>query len=384
MKHFQYVSEEEKARIFERQPQDFSKDTDREELAYALGATLYMPSYQDILHKLMKKEMSGLTSLVMCFEDAIRVEDVKRGQENVKRILGSLARAIQSGAFVKEEVPLFFVRVRNFEQFKEFSEMLTFEEAVLLSGFVFPKFTSSKGEQYLEYLRELNIKFQTKLYGLPILETPIVMHQETRMKELLKLKHLLIQYRTYILNVRVGGTDFASLFGLRRGIDFTMYDIMVVADVLKDIQNVLMRSEDGFVVSAPVWEYFSNQRILKNNIRTTPFEERNMLLKRQQIIDKAIDGLIRELILDKANGFCGKTIIHPSHISYVNAFQVVTKEEYEDAIMILNNAGGGVLKSYSGNKMNEMNPHMSWAKKILIRANIYGVVKDNDGYVDLF
>ncbi|MFF2531506.1 HpcH/HpaI aldolase/citrate lyase family protein [Brevibacillus sp. NPDC058079] len=384
MKHFQYLSVKEKEQIFEIQPQEFSKETDREELAYALGATLYMPSYQDILGKLMNKEMNGLTSFVMCFEDAIRVEDVKRGQENVKRILASLVSAIQSGTLAKEEVPLFFVRVRNFVQFQEFSEMLTFEEVQLLTGFVFPKFDSFSGEHYLEYLRSLNKRYQTKLYGLPILESSTIMHQETRMTELINLKQLLSRYRKYILNVRVGGTDFSSLFGLRRGIDFTMYDIMVVADVLKDIQNVLMRSGDGFVVSAPVWEYFPNQRILKNNIRVTPFEAKNKLTKRQHIIDKAIDGLIRELILDKANGFCGKTIIHPSHISYVNAFQVVTKEEYEDADMILNNSGGGVLKSSSGNKMNEMNPHMSWAKKILIRAKLYGVVKDNDSYIDLF
>jgi citrate lyase beta subunit len=384
MRHFQHLTAVENEEIFEIQPQEFSKDMEREELAYALGATLYMPSYQDILGKLINKQMDGMSSFVMCFEDSIRAEDVKRGQENVKAILSSLVQAIANGTLQKSDIPLFFVRVRNFVQFQEFSEMLSFDEAGLLTGFVFPKFDSFSGNHYLQHLRLLNKKFQTQLYGMPILESSFIMHQETRMKELLDLKVILTKYRKYILNVRVGGTDFSSLFGLRRGIDFTMYDIMVVADVLKDIQNVLMRSEDGFVMSAPVWEYFSNQRMLKDRLRVKPFEAKNMLNKRQQIMDKAIDGLIRELILDKANGFCGKTIIHPSHISFVNAFQVVTKEEYEDASAIIDNIGGGVMKSSSGNKMNEMNPHMSWAKKILIRAKLYGVVKDNDSYVYLF
>lgn len=384
MRHFQFLSEEERERIFAVEPQRFSKDSNREELAVALGATLYMPSYQDILGKLINKELNGLTSFVMCFEDSIREEDVERGETNVKNTLAKLVEAIEAGKLTREDIPLFFVRVRNMTQFMNFAESLRFAEADLLSGFVFPKFDSKSGEDYLRYLHELNSRLGTKMYAMPILESPEIMYKETRLTELLKIKSLLLRFRDYILNVRVGGTDFSSLFGLRRGIDFTMYDIMVVADVLRDIQNQMMRSEDGFVVSAPVWEYFSNQRILKQTIRRTPFAERDMLTKRQEIIDKAIDGLIRELILDKANGFCGKTIIHPSHISYVNAFQVVTIEEFEDAQMICGNVGGGVLKSSSGNKMNEMNPHMAWAKKILLRAKIYGVVRDNESYVDLF
>jgi len=51
----------------------------------------------------------------------------------------------------------------------------------------------------------------------------------------------------------------------------------------------------------------------------------------------------------------------------------VTKEEYEDAIQILE-AQGGVLKSTNSNKMNEVNPHRSWANKVVKRAKAYGVV----------
>ena len=47
-----------------------------------------------------------------------------------------------------------------------------------------------------------------------------------------------------------------------------------------------------------------------------------------------MDGLIREILMDIANGLTGKTIIHPSHIKVVQALNVVTFEEYLDALTI--------------------------------------------------
>ena len=106
-------------------------------------------------------------------------------------------------------------------------------------------------------------------------------------------------------------------------------------------------------------------------------------LTRHGVINAAIDGLLREIILDKANGFIGKTVIHPTHIKYVNAMHAVTKEEYEDSVQILE-AAGGVFKSNKANKMNEVNPHRSWAKKIAYRAKAYGVVESETCYLELF
>ena len=61
----------------------------------------------------------------------------------------------------------------------------------------------------------------------------------------------------------------------------------------------------------------------------------------------------------------------------------ITKEEYEDALQILN-ANGGVLKSLHSNKMNEVGPHRNWAEKMLFRAKAYGVVENQSSYIDLF
>ena len=384
MRHFNHLSDEKKSLIFEHLPQSFSKATERETLAYAVGATLYMPATQNFFEKLKDTTYKSLTSFVMCFEDAIAEADVSKGEENVRNTLRQIIKGFETGTIEPDRMPLFFLRARSPEQLQGFLQTLSSEEVSVLTGFTLPKFNSENALHFLTPIIETSNKFNTPLYGMPILESRSIIYREQREQELLALADILSQSRENILNVRVGGTDFSSLFALRRDIDTSIYDIRVVSECLTDIVNVFLREENRFVISAPVWEYFSNQRILRPRLRITPFADKKQLSKREALMDKAIDGLIREVVMDKANGFVGKTIIHPSHIPYVNAFHAVTKEEYEDAVMILNSASGGVAKSTSGNKMNEMNPHMSWAKKMMRKAQIYGVLKENDAYVDLF
>ena len=67
----------------------------------------------------------------------------------------------------------------------------------------------------------------------------------------------------------------------------------------------------------------------------------------------------------------------------MNALYAVTKEEYHDALQILD-VSGGVAKSQAGNKMNEINPHRSWAERIISRAQAYGVIEDGTEYLHLF
>ena len=51
-----------------------------------------------------------------------------------------------------------------------------------------------------------------------------------------------------------------------------------------------------------------------------------------------------------------RTVIHPSHVIYVNALHAVTEEEYIDAVNILRSEKDGVFKGKGGNKMNEVKP----------------------------
>ena len=366
---------------FVKEPEEFNKYTDRSVLQFCLGASMYMPGHKDFIDAILTHKYPGLTSMVMCFEDACKIEDVPKAEANSLHTLDVLSQKLENGEITYADIPLLIFRVRNLEQFKHFAEQLKPRYLKVLTGFNFPKFNSDNGEGYFAYLKELNDHFGEIIYGLPIIEDSTVAFKETRMEQLLGIKRILDRYKQLVLNVRVGATDFSSCFGARRDVEYTIYDIMTVSDILLDILNIFTRRGD-YVVSGPVWEYFK----VKKSMRFQELPKINLqesLMRREPLVSAEVDGLMRELVLDKANGFIGKTVIHPSHINYVNGFLAVTKEEYEDALQVLSTSGG-VIKSSSANKMNEIGPHRLWAERLVARASAYGVIENKQSYLDLF
>lgn len=358
---------------------EFSKHTERDTLQYCLGATLYMPGTKDIKEKVLQRKLA-VTSLVMCCEDAIKEEDLPRAEKNILEHLDFFADKIDAGELTLEDIPLIFVRVRNPGHLKRFAGMMTSKQASVLTGFNFPKFSSRNALDVLMTLVDVNNRLGVTLYGMPILEGEEIAFRESRTQELLLLRNILEPYKRLILNIRVGGTDMSSLFGVRRGITSTVYDIMPVRDALSDVLNFFNRYND-YCVSAAVWEYFRAYRdddideVIRRNFH-------NALIKGQDIVNPAIDGLLKEVLIDRANGFVGKTIIHPTHAKFVNAMFTVVEEEYNDAMQILRTSGG-VVKSEGGGKMNEIGPHRRWAEKIARRADVYGVVRKEDSVLSL-
>lgn len=385
MKHYQHLSEEEVENIFFIKPSEFNKHTPREVLANALGATMYTPATKkNIAESLIERKYPELTTNVFCLEDAIANTEVEEAEENILVQLDNLNRAVEEGRIDKSELPLLFIRVRDPKQLEKLLENV--EKLQLITGFNLPKFTSENGEAFLKPIVEANRLHSETFYAMPILESPEVMYIEYRLAELIKIKDILDNHQDIILNIRLGGTDFSSLYGIRRGVDFTIYDIKLISDALADIVNLFGRADQKYTISGVVWEYFpESNRLLKPQLRLTPFYEKkgdDGLRQREQIICKEIDGLVKEIVLDKANNFTGKTVIHPTHITYVNGLQVVTYEEYMDAMTILNTKDKGVVKG--GNKMNEIKPHYSWAVKIINKSKIYGVLNKNAEYIQLF
>ena len=367
---------------FVKEPEEFNKYTDKDMLQYCLGATMYMPGIKDFTEKILHQDMPGLTTMVMCFEDACREEDVEAAEVNVHEMLRTVSRAISEGTMDEKRLPLIFCRIRNMDQFIHFAEGLDKEQVKVLAGINFPKFNSKNGREYLEYLKALNEKYGEVLYGMPIIEDPSVAYRESRMEELLRIKSILDEFKDLILQVRVGATDFSSCFGVRRGVDYSIYDILTVRDCLSDILNVFSRNND-YVVSGPVWEYFrASKQMMFLNLPKHDLED--CLLKRIPIVNSEVDGLLREVILDKANGFVGRTVIHPTHIKYVNALQAVTAEEYDDACNILGAGSDGVFKGAGANKMNEVKPHTNWANRIYMRARAFGVIENENSFIELF
>ena len=388
MNFFTYFYEEELNRFFYKRPQTFNKYTNRELLSYGLGATLYMPATRPNIHQeILSKKHEGLTSLVIDLEDAVGDNEVDRAEMLLMTELLKLYGELNKGFLSFVDLPLMFIRVRNIEQFRRVNEQLG-EATKLLTGVVLPKFTAERSEELLTEVLKIHSN-EHPFYAMPILETAIVIQKETRMEELMNIKHLLDRYKENILNVRIGATDFCGLYGIRRSADTTVYDIAVLRDCISDIINVFQRFDCPYVISGPVWEYFSaKKRMLKPQLRQTPFRERygdEGLKWRAKLIDENTDGFIREVLMDIANGLTGKTIIHPSHIKIVQALNVVSYEEYMDAKNIIEAATGdiGVFKSDFSNKMNEIKPHYYWAKKMILKSQLYGVLHEEFTNIDL-
>lgn len=331
-------------------------------------------------------------TVIIDLEDAIGDDQVDNAEESIIQHLIYLAAYAENELDSSNSLPLLFIRVRNPDQLRQMIFRLG-SLVTMLTGFVFPKFSVDNGIQYFETLAEYN---NTRgyndpvLYGMPILETAPIIYRESRVDSLLSIRDLLRNYRELVLNVRIGATDFSSLFGLRRDPDVSIYDLTPIRDCISDIINVFGRVEEGYVISGPVWEYFANKghRVLRPQLRQTPFEDtygKNGRDMRNSYISSSVDGLIREVILDKENGIVGKTIIHPSHLRPVQAMYTVMHEEYVDALSIVESNDGslGVFKSQYFNKMNEIKPHLNWARRILLRSQIYGVLHEQQHFVGL-
>ncbi|MBE1535036.1 HpcH/HpaI aldolase/citrate lyase family protein [Actinomadura algeriensis] len=378
MRHFDHVDAARRKHLFFRHPRPFDRHDDPAVLAVALGATLYCPATRPALSTAIgKAARRGVKSMVVCLEDAIADGDVVRGEANLVAAFADLHA--RGGA-----APLLFVRVRAPRQIGDLIDRLG-DAAELLSGFVLPKFSASAGGAFLDALADTAARGGLPLLAMPVIESPETVYAETRAEMLDDVARLLAKHRDRILAVRLGATDMSAAYGLRRPPDLTIYDIRPVAGVISDVVNVLGRADGtGFVITGPVWEYFSaGERMFKPQLRSTPFDAQRAAPLRQRLITSDLDGLIREVHLDKANGLTGKTVIHPSHVAAVHALSVVTHEEYCDAADILGVAGGGAMASAYANKMNEAKPHRAWAERLMLRARVFGVAAEDVTFVEL-
>ena len=144
MRHFGYLSAAQVAALFERPPERFDRGSGTDLLSVALGATLYMPADRpSLVADITKQAAAGVTSVVVCLEDAIADEQVGGGRGQPGRRVLRPARASRT-----TELPLLFVRVRDAAQIPALVRRLG-KAAHLLDGFVLPKFTALSGTEYL-------------------------------------------------------------------------------------------------------------------------------------------------------------------------------------------------------------------------------------------
>ena len=288
--------------------------------------------------KIVGGEIPSLTSVAFCLEDSILDSQLAEAEEKLSLILADLA------AVGKDRLPLVFVRVRTPEHLLLVAEKYA-AYAEIITGYVLPKFDTSNMERYLRTAETLPGAWG-KAYLMPTLESGGIAGSSMRREALREIKAALGGVHERVMNVRVGGNDLCNLYGVRRNVTQTIYDVGVVRDILVDILNVF---SPDYVVSGPVWEYFGG----------AGWEE----------------GLRRELELDRLNGFVGKTAIHPAQLPVIYEAMKVRRSDYDDALRILGWSEGSlaVAKSGDGSRMNEVKCHARWAQRVAALGSIYGI-----------
>lgn len=311
--------------------------------SHSVGALLYSPATNQFIYgKLRDHSFGEKFSLALCLEDSIDDSAVAMGELNIVNLFSKIKENFADFTYL----PKLFIRVRCPEQMIRLCALLS-NELDLLCGFILPKFSLDNASQYLQNIVQINQASDHKIYILPILESNDIIPLHTRISLLTSIYDLLIEYKPYVLNIRVGGNDLCHTFGIRRNIRQSIYDILPIAAILSDIITTF---HHDFVISGPVWEYFSGA-------------------------DKEWKaGLEKEIELDLINGFIGKTVIHPEQIAVVNDRLKVAPHDLEDALRILSfdHSIRQVAKSSEGTRMNEVKTHTNWARRQLLMAYIYG------------
>lgn len=386
VQRFGHLDAERRATLFAQEPRSPRDAVGAQAVGMSLGALLYGPATTPRLAaSLLSGRWPSLTAVVMCLEDAVADVRLEDAESLLAETLAVFAGEIDRG-LPRSSVPYLFARVRGPEHLERLLDRLG-PLARELDGIVLPKVTVESTARFLATMRDAQVDRDRPLWAMPILEGPEIAHRERRLDTLLGLQGLLIAYRDLVPCVRIGATDLSGLWGLRRSRDFTVYDLHAVADVIADVVNVFGRADGAPAISGPVWEYIHDEPVFKPRLRETPFTAAfgaDGADRREALVSSAIDGLLREALLDRVNGLHGKTVIHPSHVAPVDSVYAVSHSEHEDALAILN-AGdaAGVEGLTVGARMNEPKPHRLWAERTLQRAEAFGVLRDEHTFLEL-
>ena len=293
-----------------------------------LGATLYMPATRtDLAEVILHGKIPELRSMVICLEDAVSEEQLDLALFNLSELLDELKDSADQEN--PDSRPLVFIRPRHDKMALELIEKY---DLAGIDGFVVPKFTKSNLPSWWEIISE------TPLALMPTLETREVYD----VQEMTELAALLETHpcRDRIVALRIGGNDLMSVISMRHPKNLTLYD-GPMGYVIKMLVSVF--APRGFSLTAPVCEQIEN-----------------------------IDLLQRELTQDIAHGLVGKTAIHPAHLNLIHQGLMVEKDDYEDALRIINSSQA-VFKSQGA--MCEPATHRNWAVTVLERSKYCGIAK---------
>lgn len=298
---------------------------------YALGATIYCPAtHHDLYAVASGQKYPHCRSVVICLEDAVAAHDIEIGLKNLSRLLTIFA---QFG--VPENAPYVFIRPRNLEMAQRLVDWKNLEQ---ICGFVLPKFNLANLAGWKQAL-------PNTLHVMPTLETAEFFDPSY----ISEFRQAMLNDMPSILALRIGGNDLLNCLKIRRPRHLTIYDTPVVALINQLIGQL---TPAGFYLTAPVFEYFSDVALLKQEV------ERDVL-----------------------NGLVGKTAIHPSQIEVIHQAFQVSQYDYQDAQQILQQDAKAVF-NHKGS-MLEPATHQQWAIQVMERANYYGVTQPEHNYLEM-
>ncbi|MBE6050918.1 MAG: ATP-binding protein [Clostridium sp.] len=351
MRYFNYLDKSAEEKLFYKLPTEFNKDSNYEILRYVIGGLLYVPANKkEMILKCINKEIKGIVSVAICLEDAVGPYGEKEGIKNLEEIF----------QFIKEnkinDLPLIFIRTKDIEQTKKIRHIID-ENINFLKGLIIPKADSERINQYMKFIKNINYK---DLKIMPIIESKEFVQYGIKDEYFKKLIKSLITYKESILSIRIGVTDLLGLFGVRRDKELTIYDNFIFNRFASDILSAVYDLD--IPVSGGVSEFYNMSD------------------------SKILSTYIKEIKMDKFNGFIGKTIIHPMQLKVVQCMNAISYEDYKDAKSILNSVetDNYVSADIKGEKMNEVNPHLKWAKNIIVMSKVYGVLNKGVGFNELY
>ena len=337
-----------------------ARDRSAREAGRALGAMMYVPAHRHALRRdLIRLAAVGTTSVVLCCEDAVPDADVPAAEAGLLDLLRISTRTPPGDAADQAAWPDLWLRPRSPEQLLRLSRLAggSFD---LLTGFVLPKFDHESADAWRRCLDHIDgglVRGQRPPPLLmPTIETPGAVYVETRGAALRAVADLVESRPAQVSALRLGAADLCGVFGLRRGVDEHVHQIAVISGLIGDVVNRFARPEVDLAVSGPVWEYFP------------PIEQRSD-------DHPAVEGLVRETRLDITNGLIGKTVVHPTQVAVVHAASAVAYEQWADAQRIVAaGRGGGAMAATDASGMIESGPHAHWARAVLRRAQVFGVL----------
>ncbi len=292
---------------------------------YHLGASLYMPAiHPNIWQIITRQKIPDIHSIILCLEDALSEKDVPDALVNVQNLLNLWQNTPPKNR------PLVFIRPRHAQMLGQLGE---FKYIELIDGFVLPKVDMASLASWRWACQHL----PKTHFLMPTLETAPIFGASHNHELALALAE---GFDQDILAVRVGGNDLLSCLRMRRLPNVTLYE-SPLGTLLYRLLGIFVPY--GFYLSSPVFEYLD-----KNDL------------------------FIKELSQDVALGLVGKTVIHPCQIAAVNQAFQVAKQDHEQALAILADDAQAVFKQ--NNTMLEPATHKNWAKEILARAQVFGVI----------